>query len=88
MMQRAAFLMVAAYAPLMTAWVVTNPPGFAPGEPAHYVKSVAASRGGSSDRRLTTWAALVVATGLALAAIGVRALRDGRDPAEAPIIGA
>jgi len=42
---RAHILVIVAYALLGAAWLVTNPPGTAPDEPAHYLKALAAGRG-------------------------------------------
>jgi len=38
-------LLVAGWALLLTGWVFSNPPGYAPDEPAHYIKALAAGRG-------------------------------------------
>lgn len=38
-------LVIVAYALLGSAWLVANPPGAAPDEPAHYLKALAAGRG-------------------------------------------
>ncbi len=39
------FLVIAFLASLGVSWVVANPPGYAPDEPEHYLKSVAVGRG-------------------------------------------
>lgn len=41
----AGWLLLAAYALLLAAWVVGDPPGMAPDEPAHYRKAVALGQG-------------------------------------------
>jgi hypothetical protein len=43
--RRVPVLLVVAYLLMGTAWVVTNPPGAAPDEYAHYLKALAAGRG-------------------------------------------
>ena len=45
MTTRVPALVVAAFLLLGTAWLVGNPPGAAPDEPAHYLKALAAGRG-------------------------------------------
>ena len=45
MTTRVPLLVVAAFLLLGTAWLVGNPPGAAPDEPAHYLKALAAGRG-------------------------------------------
>ena len=45
MATRVPVLVVAAYLLLGSAWLVGNPPGAAPDEPAHYLKALAAGRG-------------------------------------------
>ena len=45
MTTRVPALVVAAFLLLGTAWLVGNPPGASPDEPAHYLKAVAAGRG-------------------------------------------
>ena len=45
MRARAHILVIVAYALLGAAWLVTNPPGAAPDEPAHYLKAIVAGRG-------------------------------------------
>lgn len=43
--RRPLVLLVAGWALLVSAWVFSNPPGYAPDEPAHYIKALAAGRG-------------------------------------------
>jgi Predicted membrane protein (DUF2142) len=44
-------LLVGSYAILITSWVVTNPPGAAPDEPAHMLKALAVSGGDLLGKR-------------------------------------
>lgn len=45
--------LVAGYGLLIAAWVLANPPGSAPDEPAHYVRAIAAGEGDLLGRRVS-----------------------------------